>query len=521
MLEGTSGMQTLLAPTAVSATVTGISAPTGSTGMRFYIKLTNYTASGTLTITGTGSPGNTETVNVAALSAQQTQSPLLADFEYVSVNAYTAITNITTTGLTNGTISVFGIQAAKFNIPVTAFKSDRKVPLYSPNEHTGLMARDKKLIATHNETSISNLDSDFYGDLSLYWVYMVIGSPTWTSLPAVPTTLFAAAAISASQSLTTQPSAPGMKLIFTITAFTVAGTLTIAGTSYGIPTTETISVTAAGTYYSANVYSAVNVNGITNATTAATMAITGAFGWKGVVNEEATRLTAALEHFDGSASLTHPFSFATDGDMTITTKGEAKLTLKGMAQDRLAIGDRTTNPLNTNRTVAIGTPLSDMPLAGWQTQVYLDPITGTAQSTVFTDPDDSIKIAIKCPTEAHYTFNNQQTYTRAYPVKPECTADLAYDIINLIQNEQFRQNLKQYLVVATIGRYIGTVTAVPQYEGWTWTLPGRYDGEYAQEGDPGKGNVFAKPKWRCEYDAGIGAAYQLTVITQTPPTYPN
>lgn len=511
-------MQLLLAATAVSGTITGFTPPSGSTGMRLYIRFQNFTTSGTFTINGTGTPGNSEgPVNVAALSAQQLQSPVLASYEYVSTNAYSAITNITTTGLTNGTITVWGIQASKFNLPVTKFASSRKVPIYSPLEHNGLMARDKKLIQTHNDTQIANFDSDFYADLSLYWVYLLIGSPTWATLPASPLSIVASATITASMTIASQPTAPGMKLIITATGFTGNPSLTITGTSYGISTTETVTITANGTYYSANVYSALSsIGGSTNGTT---ITITGVFGWKGTVNEEATRSTAAVEHFDGSASWIHPFVCATDGDMTINAKAECKLTIKAVAQDRLAIGDRTTNPLQTSRVASIGTPLADMPVAGWQTQIYLDPITGTAQTTVFTDPDEEVKVVLKTPTEPHYTFNNQQQFTRAYPIKPECTVDLAYDIINLIQNEQFRQNLKQYLVIATVGRYIGTTGGSAQYEGWTWTIPGRYDGEYPQEGDPAKGNVFAKPKWRAEYDSSLGCSYQLTIVTTNPPTY--
>ena len=97
VLEASAGEQLLLAATPVIATITGISAPTGSTGMRFHVRVTNFTASGSLTITGTGTPSNTETYTVAALSLQQTQSGQMADYEIVSTNAYTAITNITTT----------------------------------------------------------------------------------------------------------------------------------------------------------------------------------------------------------------------------------------------------------------------------------------------------------------------------------------------------------------------------------------------------------------------------------------
>lgn len=523
-IESVAGEQVLLASTPASATITGIAAPTGgSQGSRLHLIITNFTSGGTFTITGVGTPNNTETVTVAALTAQQTQSPVLANFEYTSINAYTAITNITTTGgltAANTLFVVKAIQAAKFNVPMTKFISQRKVPLYSPNEHTGFMSRDKKLIQQHNETSI-DCESDLYGDLSMYWQYLVAGTPAFTSIPAVPPTLLAAAPIAASQTLTTPPTAPGMKLIFTVTTYSgTPSTLTINGTSYGLIVTpaETITINSNGTYYSANVYSAVTT--ITaGAVSTTTIAITGVYGWRVVSNSEGTRATAAIESFDGSASWTHPFSYANDGDMTVKTQGDAKLTLKGMAQDKLAIGDRTTNPLQVSRVASLGIPLGDLPLAGWQTQVYLDSITGSAQTTVFLDADEEIKITIKTPTESHYLFNNTQQFGRTYPIKPECTVDMTYDIINLLQNEQFRQNLKQYLVVATVGRYIGTTGGVAYYEGWTWTLPLRYDSDYGQEADPSKGNVFAKPTLRTEYDAVLACSFQLSSITQTPPTF--
>ncbi|MFL5626383.1 MAG: hypothetical protein ACJ788_12395 [Ktedonobacteraceae bacterium] len=516
VIEGTSGEQVLLAPVVAIATNTGIAAPTGSTGMKLHVYIKAWLTSGSFTILGTGTPASTETVTVPAPTAQQLQAG--ATFEYVSVNNYTAITNITTTGgVTGALLSVGGIQAAKFNIPTTKFVSKRKVPKHSPNEFTGLMARDKKLIDQINETSIDSFDTDFYGDLSLYWVYLMLGVPNWTTVPAAPVSIVASATITASMTIAAQPTAPGMKLIVTVTGFTASPSLTIIGTSYGLTVTETITPTANGTYYSANVYSAItSIGGTINATN---VTVTGVFGWKGTVTEEATSQTAAIEHFDGSASWTHPFSYMTDGDMTIKVKGEVGLTLKGMAQDKIAIGDRTTNPLQVSRVTSLGIPLADLPVAGWQTQVYLDAITGTAQTTVFLDADEEIKIALKTPVEQHHTFNNTQNFTRAYPNKEECTVNLTYDIINLLQNEQFRQNLKQYLCVAVLGQYIGTSATVAFYKGWTWTLPVRYDGEYGQEAEPNKGNTYAKPKLRCEYDAAIGGSYLLTIITQNPPTY--
>jgi hypothetical protein len=521
MLEGSNGEQQLLVPTAVSATMTGITAPTGSTGMRFHLRLSNWTASGTITINGTGTPNNSEVFSVAAPTAQQTQSPQLANFEVTSANAYTAITNITTTGLTNGVLEVLGIQAGKFQAPGTMV-SDRDPKTYSPNEHSGLMEMDKKILQLTNATSIDSLTQDVYADISLWWPYMMMGAPTSTaSIPATPTSLFSAASISASQSLSTQPTAPGMKLIFTITNFTVAGTLTIAGTSYGVATTENISITANGTYYSQNVYSAVNASGITNASTAATMAITGAFGWQLTFKSGAALYTAAIEWFDGTGSWTHPFSMADEGTFDVKVNGEGTVSIKGKAQDKLPIGDRTTTPLSgVNRIAALGTNLNDIPIAGWQGMVYLDPITGTPLTTQYTNMQE-LKITLKVPQDAHYTFTNRQTFNRAYPGKRQALVESTIDFTDLVQYEQFRQNLKQYLVFQFLGPYIGTDSGTIYSKSWTWTVPFKYDGKIGLTSDPKTSIVTIKPKFTAEYDSGIGGSYKLVVITQQPPTYPS
>lgn len=517
VLEASNGLQTLLAPTAVTATITGITAPSGSTGMKIYYRIVGWTGSGTVQINGTGTPSGTETVNIAAPSAQQQQSGQIASFDYASVNAYTALTNITTTGITGGIITVYGIQAAKFNVPVLKFVSKPKVPKYSPNQYTGLMARDTRLIDTHKEASIDSFDSDFYADLSMYWVYMMIGSPNWSTLPASPLSIVASATITATMTIANQPTAPAMKLIIAASTFTGNPSLTITGTSYGVSVSETITITGNGTYYSANAYSAIaSIGGSVNATT---VAITGVFGWKGVVTSETSnRYTAAVEHYDGVGSWLHPFTYATDGEFSVTTGG-ITLTMKGMSQDKIAIGDRTTSPLSTSRVTSIGFPTNDLPGSGWQTSVWIDDITGTAGTTVNLDLNEEIKLNFKTAVEAHWTFNNTQLFTRAYPLKYECDVDVTYDVINLLQNEKFRQNQKQYLQVQTFGEVIGTTGGVQYSKGWTWVLPVRYDGEYGQEGDPGRGNVFAKPKLRTEYDAGIGGSYQLTIVTRQPPTY--
>src|SRR5258708_36935196 len=71
VIESTSGEQVLLSPVVAIATNTGISAPSGSTGMRLHIYIKAWLSSGTFVINGTGTPNSTETVNVAAPTAQQ------------------------------------------------------------------------------------------------------------------------------------------------------------------------------------------------------------------------------------------------------------------------------------------------------------------------------------------------------------------------------------------------------------------------------------------------------------------
>ncbi len=522
MLEANTGEQLALATTPVIATMTGIAAPVGSTGVRYHIKITNWITSGSITVTGTGTPNSTETYNIAAPTPQLGQSAQLTSNEYVTVNAYTAITNITSTGLTNASITVWYIQAGKFQIP-SIMKSQRKPKVYSPNEHNTLIEKDKKILQLINETTIDEIKQDIYGDLSLWWPYMILGAPTSTaSIPAVPTSIVASTPVTAGSPSTfsspTQPTAPGMRLIIAVTSWTVAGTITITGTVNGVAnTSEIISIGANGTYYSSNVYSAIS--SIANASYSATVVITGAFGWQLTFLSSGSKYTAAIEWFDGVGSFTHPFCLFTDGSFDIKALTEASITAKGVAQDKLPIGDRTTTPLSgVNRVSSIGTDLSDEPLVGWQTLVYMDAITGTPLTTAWNDVQE-LKVDVKTADEHHYTFTNTQNFNRAYTVKRQYAVDTTINFIDLLQWEQFRQNLKQYLSFQFLGSYLGTVSSTNYFKSWTWTIPVKSDGTFDITSDPSKGIVTAKATWMAEYDSGIGGAVKLVIVTSKPPTY--
>jgi hypothetical protein len=132
-----------------------------------------------------------------------------------------------------------------------------------------------------------------------------------------------------------------------------------------------------------------------------------------------------------------------------------------------------------------------------------------------------LKVTFKIPDEHHYTFTNNPVFNRAYAAKRECTVETTLNFIDLLQYEQFRQNLKQYLSFQFLGQYIGTDLSTPYYKSWTWTLPMRSDGVFEITSDPAKAIVTAKAHWRTEYDTGIGGSYKLVVVTQMAPTYPS
>lgn len=512
-----SGEIPLLAPTAVIASMTLTTQPSGSTGMRLHARVYNHTTSGTITLTGTDAFGGAlnETINVPPLPSQPSQSAQTTDFEFVTVGVFGAVTTIATTGLAGGVLVIGGIQGAKFLLPIN-LQIKQKHKKYSPNEYRGIIERDSRIIEQTNEVTIDTMEEDVYPDTSLWWPYMLMGNPVVTTIPSTPTSLKASGVIASSMTLTTQPTAPGMKLILVVTAWTALVTLTITGTNnFNQAVSEVVTLNANGTYYTSNIYNAVS--GITASAITASLAITGAFGWQLDWTSGGNPNSAALEYFDGVMSMSAPFAFLLSGDFEANSDGQAKITAKGRAQDKLPIGDRTTNPLNTNRLQTLAQP-TDLPMAGWQGQIFLDPITGTAGTTQFFDMVD-LKVSLDVPIEPKYLLNNTYNYTRAYAGKRTGTFEATIDFLNLTLFEQFRQNLKNVLQATWQGPFVGTVGTTPFYKGWTWFLPFKFDESFDETGGPDAVYVEGKLQGKCEYDPGLGYSYKLRVITQQPPVY--
>lgn len=516
-IEALAGEQNIIFQ-AIASTITIPFQPTvGVSGYRQHIQIQNNTTTGTFTLNGTDINGGTiaETVNIPLPPSQRLQSAQIGHFDYTSTSIFANATTITTTGAANAIIIMGAIQAGKTLIPCT-FKSSNKRPIFSPNEQTGLIERTTKMLQENNEVEISELGQDLYPGNSLWWAYVHMGLPTIATIPSSPTVLFAATSISSSMTLTTQPSLPGMKLILTITGFTTLGILTITGINrYGQNVSETLTVTGAGVLYPIHLYKSVTT--ITNTGTVATLAVAGVYGWQYTFLSGGVQQTLAIENFDGSGSWLYPYSYFTEGTYETTVKGEAKISSKGMAQDKTAIGDRTAAVLTTNRIAPL-TITNELPVVGWQTALFLDPITGTAGNT-FVDKFSVMKLTLKTPVEAKFNLTNQQNFVRAFAMKREGDVEVTEDLFNLISYEMWRQNLKQYLVASIYAENIGTISGAAYYNSWSWTLPLKYNGEFSPTSDVSKSTVENQNKFACEYDPAIAASYRLIVTSQVPPTY--
>jgi hypothetical protein len=519
------GEATLLPATSVGATMSLTSQPTGSTGMRLLVWIYGHTTTGTIQIAGKDINANNITegpVNVP-LPAVGGQSVFVSKWEYESGNIFGSVnaSGITTTGLTNGTIVILGIQAPKYMVAAT-LKTKAKYDIYRPNEHRSTFDKNTKSVQLVKKVAVDELKTALYPKDSIYLGYMAFGSvPTITTLPASPVSLLAATAVG-TLSLTTQPSAPGMGLIITIAASTATGSVALTGTDiFGNPQSETINTAAGGsngngTYYSTKIYKSINASGVVvTGDTTGTIAITGVYGWQYVWTPGDVLYTAALEKWTGVDTYSMPWSYFDDWTFELAAEKELMVTGKGLAQDRTVIGDRTVTTLNTSRAASLGSP-NDLPIAGWQTLVFLDTLASNIPTTQFADMEE-LKINFKNPATPRWTLTATQNYNRLNRAKREILLDCKLDLTNVLQLEQYRQFLLQYLTFQFIGPSIGGGFN----EQWQFSFPVRYD-DFDMESMPEGTNVPATVKLTAELDTvGLGSSYKVTVNTQQSPVYPN
>lgn len=475
------GLQPLLTNAAAAASLSLTNQPVTSTlqGARLVVWVLNAPTSGsvpTITVAGLDINGNAITegpINIP-FANPAAQSAVVGKWEYVTTHAFASVNanGITTTNLngTGATITVQCAQAGKYLVP-GVLKAKKKLDKFSPQEHRNLLDRHTRRVQTKNVCTLDELSQVVYPENSLWAAYMLTGSvPTVTTLPASPTSLKASTPVSGSPlSLSTQPTAPGMFLIFSFTGTAVAGTVAISGTNqYGQAASETVTIPAnnSGSYYSSNCYSAVAASGLTiTGLTAGSITVTGVYGWQYVFLPGDTVYSASIEAFTGVDSFVLPWCMFDSADFEFGMDKEAKLTAKGIMQDRLVIGDRTTAYLNVSRITALGQP-GDLPIVGWQSLVYIDTTSGAAPTTAYGDLLEC-KMNFKSPQKPNWTATNSQNYNRVNRGQRETMFSGKIDLTNVLQWEQWRLNVLQYITFQLLGQPIGG----GNNKMWQWTFP--------------------------------------------------
>lgn len=522
------GLQPLLKNAAAAASMSLTTQPVTSQfqGVRLTVWVMNAPLSGstpTITIAGTDINGNSITegpINIAFADVAA-QSAVVGKWEYTTTHLFASVNanGITTTNLTTSGATIT-IQCAQGGLRLVpgVLKAKKKIDKFSPQEHRNLLDRHTKRVQTKNVCTLDELSQVVYPENSIWAAYMLTGSvPTVTTLPASPTSLLASTAVSGSPlSLTTQPTSPGMFLVFAFTGTAVAGTVAISGTNqYGLATTETVNIPASnsGSYYSANCYSAVAAAGLTiTGLTAGSMAVTGVYGWQYVFLPGDTVYSASIEAFTGVDSFILPWVMFDSLDVEFGMDKEAKITAKGIMQDRIVIGDRTTAYLNVSRITALGQP-NDLPIVGWQSLVYIDTTESAAPTTQFGDLLEC-KMSFKSPQKPNWTATNSQNYNRVNRGQRETMFSGKIDLTNVLQWEQWRMNVLQYITFQLLGQAIGG----GNNKMWQWTFPASWD-DFDIDSEPSKEHVEASVQATSQYDSGLGGSYRLTIVNQQPPVY--
>lgn len=522
------GLQPLLKNAAAAASMSLANQPVTSLyqGVRLVVWVMNAPLSGavpTITIVGQDINGNAITegpVNIAFADVAA-QSAVVGKWEYTTTKLFASVNanGITTTNLTSSGATIT-IQCAQGGLRLVpgVLKTKKKIDKFSPQEHRNSLDRHTRRVQTKNVCTLDELSQVVYPENSLWLAYMITGSvPTVTTLPASPTSLLASTAVSGSPlSLTTQPTSSGMFLIFAFTGTSVAGTVAIAGTDiYGNAQSETVTIPAnqSGNYYSANLYKTVNASGLTiTGLTAGSITVTGVYGWQYVFLPGDTVYSASIEAWTGVDSFILPWVMFDSADIEFGMDKEAKVTAKGFMQDRLVIGDRTTAYLNVNRITALGQP-DDLPIVGWQSLVYIDTSSGAVPTAQFGDLLEC-KMQFKCPQKPNWTATNSQNYNRVNRGQRETMFSGKIDLTNVLQLEQHRRNVLQYITFQLLGQPMGGGYS----KMWQWTFPASWD-DIDIDSEPNKEYVEASVQATTQYDSGLGGSYKLVIQNQQPPVY--
>lgn len=528
------GEQLLMPLTAGASTMSLTTQPSAfspTTGMHLHFFVLGNATAGSIAIVGTNAVGGAQTsITYHVPIAPQNHQGYT---EFTTKEAWATVTasSITLTTLTPCTVMVWGSYAGKFLLPISLDKEE-KIAHFSPPDKRGILFKNFRVVQLTKGADVSKFDSSLYPD-SLWAYYMSIGTtPVVTTVPAVPVSMLAATTVAATMTLTTSLStvAPGMFLIFTPAANSVAGTIVLAGKDQnGYTVSETITVGANNTVvYSTHRYSSINNAGAdkfatTGMSVAGTLAVTAVFAWTyawtydGVTNY--TPYSGSIEAYDGVEGFVLPGTVLSDMTLDWQKEKEIMLTAKGTAQDLCVVGDPTSTVVGTNPFPTLPQPTS-LPYTSWPATFYIESATATPFTS--SDQDGSMltyKFGITTGRKWVFAGDGMQ---RASFVTWDTEPDFTIDTTIIYQNYQnyvtlFKPNTPLILSTQFQGTLLGSSGSTVYYETVQVILPCKID---TFKIDQAKNPVEGALKIMSQYDPfNLGYAYKVLVTAQQPPTY--
>ncbi len=564
-LESTSnpGEVVILAATAVSslpASVTtqpnAIAGSSVYTGSRLLIVVKGNSATGTITVAGKDFSQAQNAISEATPTipiAGSASNPVTTGYEYLTSNIYSTVnaSGVTVSGLTGGTVTIYALDSARSMQPCLMDAEEKKA-MFSPQEQRGLVSRNTNIQRLNKVVDIGSFKENFYPDTAAWWFgRSVVGSsPTQVTIPATPTVLKASYAVAGGNTtMTTQPNtlSNGDIIQLVVTGSSAVGTVVIPGTNpLGQAITETVQCGAPGaangngTFYTQQVFATIGTVSFTGLTSGSV-----AFNGYYLLQETYTASTAGagdtlnpveIDWVDGTDYVSLPYSYWTEVTLEGGAEKEITFTAKGGAQDMVAIGNRTTTPLSATALAyapAIGAAGAfstsggtaaglwqpfDTGVSGWQAQWYSDALSGTVGTTALNNVLDW-KIIFKTPFKASYATILWDRFQKLYRQQREIEIDLTVDFIDLVQYENFRQNIPQLMQLYIQGPPVGSSAG---YKNWKFNFVVKAT---ETKRDPSKmDRVEATIKLFTYFQtnafgAGTDGEYQLITQNQLPANY--
>jgi hypothetical protein len=532
------GMQTLLPATILAAATSATTQPVIGTspqsvqGVRCLILVQGVApgASATITITGKAPDGitavtETSTAISVALGDVNGNYYYCTKAVFGSINATGITASSYATSLVSASVTVIGITSAKWLIPaIVAF--DENYDEFSPADVRGIIDKNIRMEQLIQHVSFT-LTSSLYPEAGQFIGPACVGNVTApatpASIPATPTVLKASTTftvLTTTFTLTTPPTNPGMMLQFVIAGNALAGTLLVTGTAWntGAVQTETLNITAQapnGTYYTQYSYASVTNVQVTGMTPAATCVVNGVFAYQSIYNPTNTLVPLAMEWYSGLDSSVCSYIVPEEFTIEYDVAKELKLTMKGVAQNKVIIGDRTVNPLVNSNMPTYAQPI-DFPIPGWPGLLYLDPIGSTPATTLWADVI-TFKLTGKTGLKPYWTGVGQQSFNRVGREWREFLFDAEIDFINVINYDKYKAFAKFVLVAKFLSPYyLGVSGTTPQFKYVQLLLNCRI---VTWPTLPANEKVTAKITGVCEYDPTSGYAFQLSYLNQNNPAF--